>query len=299
MTEIKQILVGVDFSECSMAALLEAMRLGTKHKANVRGIHIIDAQIAFEMEMLLPDMRTGIRDGLIEHARQSWKHLVSVHPAAASTPIDFVVAHRIEELLRRVEMTGADLLVLGAQGVSRPDVGTGSMVTACVQNSRCDVLVVRDTHLGTYKTVVVGVDFSEVGNRAVERAAQIAEADRARLFLFHALSAPWDRLHPKFPAPFGDPKFREQHRSLIRHRMNETAEAARARRPALEVAYEISESSRHRSKVVDFAMQVGADLVCVGTRGHSNLRDNLLGSTAERVLVGSSCSVLAVRPGTK
>ena len=46
----------------------------------------------------------------------------------------------------------------------------------------------------------------------------------------------------------------------------------------------------------DYAAKAGADLIVLGTRGKTNLRDILLGSTAERVLAESRCSVLAVKP---
>jgi nucleotide-binding universal stress UspA family protein len=41
---------------------------------------------------------------------------------------------------------------------------------------------------------------------------------------------------------------------------------------------------------------VDADLIALGTRGRTNLRDVLLGSTAERVIRSAGRSVLAVRP---
>jgi nucleotide-binding universal stress UspA family protein len=41
---------------------------------------------------------------------------------------------------------------------------------------------------------------------------------------------------------------------------------------------------------------LGAELVVMGTRGRTNLRDMLLGSTAERTIAEARCSVLAVRP---
>jgi hypothetical protein len=47
---------------------------------------------------------------------------------------------------------------------------------------------------------------------------------------------------------------------------------------------------------VQYAQGVGADLIVLGTRGRTNLRDLLLGSTAEKVLRDSVCSVLAVHP---
>jgi nucleotide-binding universal stress UspA family protein len=48
--------------------------------------------------------------------------------------------------------------------------------------------------------------------------------------------------------------------------------------------------------IVEYATSTNADLVVIGTHGKSNLRYLLLGSTAERVLRHTGCSVLAVRP---
>jgi len=52
----------------------------------------------------------------------------------------------------------------------------------------------------------------------------------------------------------------------------------------------------HGRGITEFARQVGADLVVLGTRGRTNLRDLLLGSTAERVVRDAPCSILTVKP---
>jgi nucleotide-binding universal stress UspA family protein len=41
---------------------------------------------------------------------------------------------------------------------------------------------------------------------------------------------------------------------------------------------------------------VGADLIAIGTRGRTNLRDVVLGSTAEKLLRDSPCAVWASKP---
>jgi nucleotide-binding universal stress UspA family protein len=50
---------------------------------------------------------------------------------------------------------------------------------------------------------------------------------------------------------------------------------------------------------VKYATDSGADLVILGTRGKTNLRDVLLGSTAEHVVQDAQCSVLVTKPVTK
>ena len=47
--------------------------------------------------------------------------------------------------------------------------------------------------------------------------------------------------------------------------------------------------------IVEYARQVGADLVIVGQRGHSGVLRHLLGGTADRIVDSADCSVLVVR----
>ena len=49
--------------------------------------------------------------------------------------------------------------------------------------------------------------------------------------------------------------------------------------------------------IADVAAEVGADLIVVGTRGHSPVGGVFAGSVAQRLLEISPCPVLAVPPG--
>lgn len=52
----------------------------------------------------------------------------------------------------------------------------------------------------------------------------------------------------------------------------------------------------HRSGLLEFCAVVNADLLSIGTRGRTNLRDVVLGSTAEKVVRDSVCAVWASKP---
>jgi nucleotide-binding universal stress UspA family protein len=65
---------------------------------------------------------------------------------------------------------------------------------------------------------------------------------------------------------------------------------------APEVGCSVVDEQSVRSTLMDQAVLLGADLVVIGTRGRANLRDLLLGSTAEKLLRELNTSVLAVKP---
>ena len=64
----------------------------------------------------------------------------------------------------------------------------------------------------------------------------------------------------------------------------------------LKPQYEVFDYQGHGWGITEFTKQVDGALVVLGTRGRTNLRDVLLGSTAERVVRDAPCSILAVRP---
>lgn len=296
MKPFQSIVVGVDFTPCSLAALREAIRLARLNGGQVHPVHVVDTQIALEMQSALNQIQEDTRRGLLFEVQQQWKEVVSNLPDAANLTLQSSVEHRVLGLLRRARESDADLIVLGAFGTQHPEIGAGTVATSCVRNATQDVLLVRDTHEGSFKKVVVAVDFSDTSRRALDRGAQIAEADGAPMHPVHVYAQPWDRYHHREATPGSDPKFLERYRHLLEQKLTEFCAEARREHPALQMICEVSDAGRHRSGIVAFAERIGADLICLGSRGQSNLRDFFLGSTAEKVLANSKCSVLAVKP---
>lgn len=296
MRSIHTILAGIDFSPCSAAALREAVRLARLHNGQVHAVHIVDLQIALEMQAALTQLQEAIRDGLIADARQAWKEFLVKVPDAAGLEIEVSVDHRVYGLLKKARDIAADLIVLGAYGKQRPDTGAGTLATEAVRMAGCDVLLVRDTHQGPFSSIVAGVDFSDTSRRALERAAQIAAHDRGTLYVVHVFTPPWDRYHYRAPTPQADPHFMARYKSLLNQRLQEFVKPVAETMHDVSITCELSEAGGHRSGIVEYAERVGADLICLGTRGQSNLRDFFLGSTAEKALLHSKCSVFAVKP---
>jgi K+-sensing histidine kinase KdpD len=78
--------------------------------------------------------------------------------------------------------TNADLIVVGSHGrtgISRFLIG--SIAERVVRHAHCDVLVARgDAPSGGFKNVLLPVDFSEVSDRAMARAAAVPPSLAAR-----------------------------------------------------------------------------------------------------------------------
>jgi len=161
-------------------------------------------------------------------------------------------------------------------------VGFGTLATVCVRKSMTDVLLVRDTQAGPFKTVVAAVEFSETSARALARAAFIAAQDGAELHVLHVFAAPWHRLHYRAAAPLAPPHLQKQYRDALERRLADFVHPITEANKNLRLRTVCYDYAGHRSGIVEYATSVSADLIVLGTRGRTNLRDILLGSTAEK-----------------
>jgi nucleotide-binding universal stress UspA family protein len=284
--------VGIDFSPSSSVALRQALRLASGSTRKVRVVHAIDDPAA--------GVQRAELEAWTEHARWAWGEFSRDVPGAESIPFDIELGGRARAILANARAHGADLLAFGAFGDRRPDVGFGTVATTCVRHAHCDVLLMRDTQAGAFRRVVAGVDFSEGSASALRRAAAIAQHDAAELRVLHTFEPPWRRMHYRAPTPKTSPAEQAEHRrgleARVREFVRETLSGGEASGREVELArVDVVDAPAHRSGIVEHAETIGADLVVLGTRGHTNLRDLLLGSTAEKVLAESRCSVLAVR----
>lgn len=289
------IAAAVDYSECSGVALAGAIRLARARGGVVHPVCILDTGLVIEMERTLSAIRAGIREPLIADARRGWEAFRAKIPGAADLPIHIEVNERVEGAMRYATGVGAGLIVLGAFGEKKPDVGIGTMASGCVRRAGADVLIVRDTQHGPFKSVLACVDFSETSRHALEKAAEIAAHDHAALHVLHVYHGVTN-IFPFFSsivdswiqAVANDEAYAEK--KLAEFVAN--VSGAAAMKPKLHVVG----SGTHGRALVEFAKSSGAELLVLGTRGETNLRERVLGSTAERVLKAAACSILAVKP---
>lgn len=295
MSTYTSILVGIDFTPSAKVALGHALRLGRKTGAGVRAVHVIETMVVIELEDSLSPMQHGVRDSLLNNARKAWETFSQGVEGVSGVPLDVVINSRIAGIRQAAASAKADLLVVGAFGDRRPELGMGTVATVCVRHAPIDVLVVRDTHAGPFTTVIAGVDFSDASFAAARSAARLAAADGARLHVVHVFEAPWNRLRFESPAMRTAQDIRTQYADVLRTRLEAFVAPLRAEFPGLSMAESLHDAKGHRSELTEFARSIEADLLVVGTRGKTNLRDVMLGSTAEKALTDSTCAVLAVR----
>jgi len=138
--------------------------------------------------------------------------------------------------------------------------------------------------------ILVPVDFSEHAAPVLEWAAHMAEQHGCSLVLLHAYHLPveFQQLEGAYlPDDFWTQVKTETEQTLARY-----AEGLRAK--GLEVET-LAREGYPATVIEEEAERQQADLIVIGTRGHSGLKHLLLGSIAERVVQHAPCPVLTVK----
>lgn len=145
--------------------------------------------------------------------------------------------------------------------------------------------------MSDYSIVLVAIDLSEESARIIQRARSIAADNGAGLHLIHVIEPLSFAYGGDIPMDFSGIQ-EEIHQQAAQQlaRYGETHGVPADRQYIV--------LGRPEVEIHAKAEETGADLIVVGSHGRHGLA-LLLGSTANGVLHGSSCDVLAVRVGEK
>ena len=138
-----------------------------------------------------------------------------------------------------------------------------------------------------FERIVVAIDGSETSFHAFAKALELAGVTKAALLAL-VVEGPL----PAYAATIGEIDEVRREKDVSFHAL-----AGRIRTQAEQagVPVEVELRPGHAAElIVRYAMEVGADLIVLGHKGHC-LRDHVLGSTADRVAESAECPVMIVR----
>jgi nucleotide-binding universal stress UspA family protein len=299
MLRLRHILFPTDFSEVSRSALDHALLWSDLGEADLHLLHVLSLRTAdpFNPEHHFPEAEE-LYERLSGLARSEMAALLEPHRDRMLRIRESIErAPEVERgILDAATADDADLIVMGTHGRRGPaHLFLGSVVSEVLRRAERPVLVVpgRDGRkAGKLSKILAPVDFSPISKRAAADAAAIAQATGAALELFHVvpdLEVPL----PMNPAGLGAA-------SMV---VTELVPAAREALSTLAAALQVEGSAAievwHGAPaptILNRAAETGADLVVIGTAGHTGLDRLLLGSVAARIARLAPCPVLVV-PG--
>ncbi len=140
--------------------------------------------------------------------------------------------------------------------------------------------------------IIVPVDFSAHADRAIDYAITLGKQFGACVELFHVVDDPFGS------GGWGSEVYISDLDGLRQRAIEESKTRLEARRsmiPASGVPLVATVRMGHVAQtILEYAKDVGADLIVMGTHGRTGLAHFIIGSVAERVVRLASCPVLTV-----
>lgn len=180
----------------------------------------------------------------------------------------------------------ATMIVMGSRGRGEfKGALLGSVSAAVVSHASCPVVVIREnTVINPDGHIVVGVDGSDISNRAVDYAFEEAQARGSKILAVHT----WADV--QFPIS-------EEHWIEIEKEESDLLESRlvehRKNYPHVHVDTLIS---RERPAAALSNAAQGAQMLIVGSHGRGGFKGMLLGSTSRALLQDAPCPMMVVRP---
>ena len=304
MENNRVIIAGVDFTPSSRTALLQALRLGRLTGSPVRAVHVADFSWFDDLSTFGHFNGSRSQYEIAQRARRLSEECDALDAPLPKFDHDVITGHASHVLIRQVVEHNAKLLVLGVRSPITSVYGPGPIAKSCVRHSPCDVMLTREDHPGAFRRIVACTDFSDTSRRVIREAAKIAERDGASLRIVHIAAAP--RLeYAAAGNPLGiwpsDPLNAMQswnsYRAELPGRLSRFIEPVlNGNLKSVDMIAEVEDHDHHARGISAYARRNGADLIVIGSKGRSNLREFFLGTTAERVLSDLPSSALVIKP---
>jgi len=291
MIRIKNVLCPVDFSPISRRALDYSIKLARHYEARLHLLHVI----APVVPSLYVDS-TRVEEAIKKQVDREMPKLVE---SARHSGVDVESIVRSGEIEMEIQVTArarkADIIVVGKH--ARPAVERwfiGSTTDRLLRRSATPLLVIGEGKRSTppnIRRIIVTTDFSEGTEDAFAYGLSLGQEAHASLVFLHVMRpTPVAIIPPLLPTVLEPQQSADQVRQELENRVPADAREG----CSVETRVEAGEPYR---EILNVVQQTRADLVVMNIHGKGGLERALLGSTAERVIRGAPCPVIAIPPG--
>jgi len=141
-----------------------------------------------------------------------------------------------------------------------------------------------------YKKILVPLDGSELAKKALDHAEKLAKIFESEIFLFQVV--------PFMPI-YGSPELvtplviDERQKEAVEKYLSNLADELKEK--GLKVNAVVKTGQQVAVEIIDFAKEIGADLIIMSTHGRSGITRWVLGSVALKVLTRAETPILLLR----
>lgn len=199
-----------------------------------------------------------------------------------------------------VDRVAADWLVVGQSGQGAlARLVAGSTVEKLAHRPPCNLAIAhsRGVDWAGQPDILVGIDFSDASEKALNLGLDLAEQSGARLHILHVVYPPGPIALPDGLVGYAGGEYQEVAavRERARSEMEVLVEKRQVRLDEINWTSEVVSGYPTR-EVVGYAEDNDIDAIIMGTVGRSAVDDFLLGSVASGVVKHMPCTVLLTPP---
>lgn len=285
----ERLLLATESSEFSEGAIREAIRLAKRCGSKLTALSVIESNPEFgsEAPAILEKLEKEVLahlDGVKARAKQE---------GVACETITYEGEDSYKYIVDEAVKQKSTMIIMGRRGKKGfRRLVMGSTTAWTIGHAPCSVMVVPRAAQVDFKSIVVATDGSKYSAAAASEAIGIAKRNNAKLTVLAVVPA--DIAMPT------DIDFAAIEREKLADQDMQMAEKnARAVKDAAQKAGVDAQAfvmtGKPADAIIEIAKDKSADLIVVGSHGRTGLDRLLMGSVTERVIVMSSCAVLAVK----
>jgi nucleotide-binding universal stress UspA family protein len=287
MKAFSKILCPVDFSPCSRLTAHYARQLAQACASQLIFLHV--KPVVTEIyETMVPELAA-----YVSRNDQSLNEVFNDFAGDWAGKHEKIIAGGLphEEILRLAEQTQADVIVMGAKGLSRVErYLLGGTTEKVVRRARCAVLTVHDgdPHLPA-ENILFPTDLSDYAHRTWPLVAELARLFKAKVHVAHIIDLP--QLRHQRPRDESMSNFGHKLKVAVREQLQETFASSG-------VDHEIVVVEKQRGigpGLTELVDTLHTDLIVMPAHGKNPLAPPFIGGVTERVVRMAHCPVLTVR----
>lgn len=275
-----KVLFATDFSVSSRTALRTAELFNKIYSIELSFVHVLTHFWRYFLSSTLCEKEAVER-------LKTWQERIDPSNKSENN-LHVLIGNAADMILGEAETFQPDLILLGGESVrSKEHFITGTVAEAVVRHAKQPVWLSKNE---TVSKVICGVDGSKSSAKAMEQAIEICHRFFAELCVIYAL--PVADFNPLGMAEEEvkrvEEKFKREQIKRIKSFLQQFDFSD------LEVRHQFSWGMPARV-ILDVAEDFDYDLIVIGATGESMLKQVLMGSTAEKTLRHTPCSLLIVR----
>ncbi len=290
MKTFSKILCAVDFSPCSRLASHYARQLAETCGSDLALVHVRPS-IAEVYENIAPELATYVSHD-DSNLQETFNDFSGDWAGRYEKIISTGVPH--EEIIRTAENLHADLIIIGAKGLSRLErFLLGGTTEKVVRRAPCPVLTVHDgdPHMPV-ENILFATDLSDYANEAWPVAANLARGLHSKVYIVHILE-----LHHHRRRDEAMQKAVQQLEVKLKKKLRESLDLAGVNHEIIVV----EKQNGVAPGLIEVADTLHCDLIIIptGRDGKRPLTHSFIGGNTERVApIGRGCPVLTMRHNT-